>query len=53
MADIYIFVFYDLYFIWSLVWNVVEEEIYDSTLSHACIALFIGALFEGCIYFII
>ena len=28
----------------------MEEEIYDSALSRACLALFVGALFEGCIY---
>ena len=31
----------------------MEEEIIDSALSHACFALSVGALFEGCIYFII
>ena len=28
----------------------MEEEISDSALSRACFALFVGALFEGCIY---
>ena len=29
----------------------MEEEIYDSALSRACLALFVVVLFEGCIYF--
>ena len=29
----------------------MEEEFYDSALSHACFALSVGALLEGCILF--
>ena len=28
----------------------MEEEIFDSALSCACLALSVGALLEGCIY---
>ena len=38
------------FWLWA---NVVEEEIYDSALSRACLALFVRALFEGCIHFIL
>ena len=31
----------------------MEEEIYDSALSRACLALSVRAFFEGCISFIL
>ena len=32
--------------------NAVEEEIYDSALSRACLALSVRAFLQGCIQFI-